>query len=155
MFQGKVRVRGCGLLIEGDSILLLKHHGLGIDEILWSPPGGGVEFGEDVRKTVRREFAEETGLEVNVGDFLFINEHIDSKHHAIELFFKVTKAEGNLKLGVDPELKTQILADIRFLNILEIRQLPSTSVHSVFSRIENLNELLELRGYYKFANFNV
>ena len=155
MYKGKVRVRGCGLLIEGDSVLLLKHDGLGSDGHLWSPPGGGVEFGQDSRATVQREFKEETGIKVIVGSFLFVNEHIDSRHHAIELFFEVTKIGGNLKLGIDPELKTQILTDIRFLNMLEIRQLPTTSVHNVFSRIENINELLKLRGYYKIANFDV
>ena len=155
MYQGKVRVRGCGLLIESDSVLLLKHDGLGPDGLLWSPPGGGVEFGQDARTTVQREFIEETGLEVMVGPFLFANEYTDFKHHAIELFFQVTRIKGNLKLGEDPELKTQILTDIRFLNMLEIRQLPATSVHSIFSRIENLNALLELRGYYKFANSDI
>lgn len=155
MYQGKVRVRGCGLLIERDSVLLLKHEGLGADGALWSPPGGGVEFGQDARATVQREFREETGIEVIVGPFLFANEHIDSKHHALELFFQVTRLSGDIKLGEDPELKTQILTDIRFLNMLEIRQLPATSVHSMFSRIENLNELLELQGYYKFANSDI
>ena len=88
-----------------------------------------------------------------MGGYLFVNEHIDQHNHAIELFFKVRQTGGILKLGADPELKTQILSDIRFLNMSEIRQLRPTSVHSILSRIENLNELMELRGFYKFAQF--
>ena len=155
MYQEKVRVRICGLLISEDRLLLLKHDGIGTDGFLWSPPGGGVEFGEDARATLKREFVEETGLEVDVEGFLFANEHIDHQHHAMEMFFKVRQIGGNLKLGDDPELKTQILTDIRFLSMLEIRQLRSGCVHSILSRIENLKELLELRGYYKFANSDI
>ena len=150
MFQGKVRVRVCGILIEDDSLLLLKHDGIGPDGLLWSPPGGGVEFGQDARIALKREFLEETGLEIAVNSFLFVNVHIDDRHHAVELFFNVQRIRGNLKLGSDPELKTQILTDIRFLNMSEIRRLLPTSVHSSLSRIENLNELTKLKGYYKF-----
>ena len=154
MFHGKVRIRVCGILIEKNSLLLLKHEGIGPDGFLWSPPGGGVAFGQDARATLKREFREETGLEVAVGDFIFVNEHIDDRHHAAELFFKVERISGNLKLGHDPELKTQILTDIRFFTMSEIREQAPSSVHSSLSRIENLKDLTMLKGYYKFDNFD-
>lgn len=150
MYQGKVRVRTCGFFIVNERVLLLKHEGIGSDGFLWSPPGGGVEFGQNAKSTLLREFKEETGLDVVVGDFLFVNEHIDKIHHATELFFEVRPKGGTLKLGIDPELKTQILTDIRFFSMSEIKQLPPTSVHSIFSKIKNLRELRELRGYYNF-----
>jgi 8-oxo-dGTP pyrophosphatase MutT (NUDIX family) len=34
-------------------------------------PGGGLEFGEGTRDCLKREFAEETGLEVTVGEHLY------------------------------------------------------------------------------------
>ncbi|MCP4458208.1 MAG: NUDIX domain-containing protein [Cytophagales bacterium] len=155
MFQRKVRVRACGILIEENSLLLLRHEGIGPDGFLWSPPGGGVEFGQDSRSTLKREVKEETGLEVDVGDFLFANEHIDHRHHAVELFFDTHRIAGDLKLGHDPELKTQILTDIRFFNMSKIRELKPTSVHSILSRTENLKNLKELRGYYKIDNSDI
>jgi len=148
MYQGKVRVRVCGILIESDKLLLLRHKGIGEDGFLWSPPGGGVEFEEKAEVALEREFFEETGLSVQVNDFLFTNEYIDLQHHAIELFFKVTKIEGEMKLGIDPELDEQILTDIRFLSMSDIKRLPPTSVHGILSRIRNLKELIELKGYY-------
>jgi len=155
MFTGKVRIRVCGILIEKNSLLLLKHEGIGPDGFLWSPPGGRVEFGQDAASTLKREFKEETGLDVSVGNFLFLNEHIDKRHHAAELFFYVERIGGNLKLGSDPELKTQILTDIRFFNMSEIRELLPSFVHSVLSRIENVNDLKDLKGYYKFDNSDI
>jgi len=148
MYQGKVRVRVCGILIQSDRLLLLKHEGIGEDGFLWSPPGGGVEFGERAETTLKREFLEETGLRVDVRKFLFTNEHIDHRHHAIELFFEVVREGGELKLGSDPELEEQILTDLRFLSMPDIRRLPATSVHCMLSRIRDLKELIELKGYY-------
>jgi len=37
-------------------------------------PGGGVEFGEGIADALKREFAEELGITVRVGDFFYINE---------------------------------------------------------------------------------
>ncbi len=153
MYQGKVRVRAVGILIEADKLLLLKHEGLGPAGHLWSPPGGGVDFGVDAETTLRKEFAEETHLEITVQQFLFVNEHVDDRHHAIELFFEVKRVSGEVKLGQDPEVKQQILSEIAFLSWDEIRQMPPSAVHSVFSRIAHLEDMRKLRGYYKFAQF--
>lgn len=57
-------VRKCvvasGVLIEGGRVLLIKHEKLGV----WIYPGGHVEPDETPSEAVRREFLEETGLEV-------------------------------------------------------------------------------------------
>lgn len=151
MYSGKVRVRAVGLLIENDKVLLLRHEGLGPAGHLWSPPGGGVDFGIDARETLKKEFLEETHLEVEIGSFLCINEHVDQRHHAVELFFQVKRLAGTLRLGHDPEQTEQILSDIRFFSAADIRQLPPETVHSLFTRIEHLQDMLEWSGYYKFA----
>lgn len=87
-FGGKVRVRVGGILIEDNKILLLKHEGVGKMEYLWSPPGGGMEFGENAEENLKREFLEETGLNIRVDEMLFMNEFINYKIHAIELFLR-------------------------------------------------------------------
>lgn len=130
-FGQRVRLRACGVLIENGSILLVKHEGLGHAGFLWNPPGGGVEFGESVQQTIEREFLEETGLIVVVGEFLAFSEHIGDGLHAVELFFKVSKQAGDLSLGSDPELEPdgQMMTDIRFWNFDEIRQRPPFWFH--------------------------
>jgi len=151
MYQGKVRVRVVGMLIEENKVLLLRHDGLGAGGFLWAPPGGGIDFGMDASETLKKEFLEETHLEVEVGSFLFVNEHLDDRHHAVELFFEVKRLSGEAKLGTDPESNEQILSEIAFLSMNQIRQMSPLTVHNMFSRITHLEDMLKLRGYYKFA----
>ena len=92
---------------------------------MWSPPGGGVEFGETCEETVIREFMEETGLKTEIKAFLFANEYIDQQIHAIEMFYHVVPVGGSLKLGGDPEMESekQILEEARFFSMSEIKKL--------------------------------
>ena len=152
MFSEKVRVRACGIYMEKGKILLLKHEGIGPNGYLWLPPGGGVEFGEPLEVAVSREFLEETGLVVDTRDLLFVNEHIDNQHHALEFFFDVTFLDGEIILGKDPELEQQMISDIGFFSMKEIRQFPVQSVHSLFGHISELKEVYDLTGYFKFEN---
>lgn len=131
-FGHRVRLRVCGVLKNEAGILLLKHRGIGKEGFLWSPPGGGVQFGEPVTEALRREFQEETGLEVKVEAFMFFHEHISAKLHALELFFRVVQVGGSLALGTDPELAShkQILEEIRFWPEVEMKTLPKSFFHA-------------------------
>lgn len=56
-------------------------------------PGGHVEFGEKAAAAVRREFKEETGLDIVVGQCVLVTEgHFfagDREHHEVNLVFLV------------------------------------------------------------------
>ncbi len=133
-FEKKVRVRVCGVLEKDNEILLLKHLRIGPGGYLWSPPGGGVEFGQSLVETLKREFLEETHLRIEVEEHLFTNEHLDDVHHAIEFFFRVRLLSGDLKLGEDPELASdrQMLADAQFFSSQALKNLPLDTVHAAF-----------------------
>ncbi|MEP5613529.1 MAG: NUDIX hydrolase [Cyclobacteriaceae bacterium] len=152
MLSGKVRVRVCGLLDQDGSILLIKHNSIGTKGQLWSPPGGGVDFGESADHTLKREFLEETGLTIEVLDFLFVYELINSKHHAIELFYRVKKLSGELKLGTDPEfdVSNQIMEEISFLSFDEIGQMDPDVLHGIFSKVKGPEKVFGLRGLFSF-----
>ncbi|MBF9129131.1 NUDIX domain-containing protein [Plantactinospora sp. S1510] len=60
------RIGAYGLCRDGDRVLLARGSGNSAFPGLWQVPGGGVEHGEDPAAAVRREFAEETGLTVEV-----------------------------------------------------------------------------------------
>jgi 8-oxo-dGTP diphosphatase len=155
-FGGKVRVRVGGILIENDEILLLKHEGVGEKEFLWSPPGGGLEFGEDAEENLQREFLEETGLHVRVHEMLFVNEFMSHKIHAIELFFRVKKTGGILKLGIDPEMgEQQILTEFAFFNEKQLLNTEKEYLHNMFIGINKPQEVLNLTGYFKFVNNSI
>jgi len=153
-FSGKVRVRVCGILTRNEKILLLKHHSVGPRGYLWCPPGGGVAFGQSLHKTLQREFLEETNLSIEVGEYLFANEHIDEQHHAIELFFTANYRSGRLRLGIDPELSlsNQILTEAKFLSQQEIEQIPRDAIHSTFSSTSDWKKIFKIRGLITFEN---
>jgi len=154
IFSGKVRVRACGLLDQDGSILLIKHNSIGLKGHLWSPPGGGVDFGESADETLKREFLEETGLNIEVLDFLFVFELINSKHHAVELFYRVKKLDGELKLGADPEFEAsnQIMEEISFLSYDEISRMDSNVLHGIFSKVKEPEMVFGLSGLFSFKH---
>ena len=59
---------------------------------LWELPGGGVDFGEDPKASVKREIEEETGIEVDVKDpvrvFSTIND--DKNKQTVRIVFSCT-----------------------------------------------------------------
>jgi ADP-ribose pyrophosphatase YjhB (NUDIX family) len=71
-------VLGSGLLRRGDDILLVRCHYEREPKPLWVLPGGGQELGETIDKTVRREFLEETSLDIDIGDLAYVSESVDS-----------------------------------------------------------------------------
>lgn len=149
-FGNKLRVRVCGILQRQNSLLLVKHKNLGKKGVLWAPPGGGVNFSESCKEALIREFKEETGIEVRVKKFLFINEYLDPPLHAIELFFHVEKVSGKLSKGNDPELKkNQIIKDVHFIEYPKLKEMDPDIVHSIFKRAAKQENLLSLSGYYK------
>ncbi|MCU0438793.1 MAG: NUDIX hydrolase [Raineya sp.] len=151
IFGNKLRLRVSGICIETNRILLIKHTNLGEGGYLWSPPGGGLHFGESVESCLKREFEEETGFQVSMKRFLFVNEFLVPPLHAIELFFEVEIVGGTLLLGKDPEMQenSQIIKEIAFLNIETLQQEPSICVHSMFRDLKSIGELLEKNGYFK------
>lgn len=153
-FGNRLRLRVSGICIQDEKVLMIKHQSIGQGDYLWAPPGGGMNFGENARQTLIREFLEETGLEIEVGQFLFVNEFLDPPLHAIELFFEVKVIGGNLKKGKDPEMSAdhQIIEKVAFLGIEDIQKENFRQIHGVFRNIENISFILEKRGYDQSNN---
>lgn len=127
LYGGRLRIRVCGFCINNHRILLLKHHSKRGD--LWLPPGGGLEYGEFISDALKREFLEETRLEVEVGDFVFTTEFLKPPLHAIELFYRVKYISGTAQLGSDPESDAQLLLDLKWMTLKEIQELPQERKH--------------------------
>ncbi len=69
---GLLKVRPTGVLVEDGELLVLRQR---VTESLprdWSLPGGALEYGETVRECLVREMREETSLNVQVGDLLYL-----------------------------------------------------------------------------------
>lgn len=118
-YRNRVRIRVNGLLVENNRVLLAQIHSPVTDELIWTPPGGGLEFGETLEACLEREFLEETGLEVTVQDLRFVNELLKPPFHAIGFYFDATRRGGILKQGSDPEHgeANQLLKDVQWIDL--------------------------------------
>lgn len=156
-YAGQVRVRVSGILSNqsGTAVLLAAHRGLLPEGApFWSPPGGGWHCGESLREALTREFREETGLAIRVGQLLYLHEFRNPAAglQAVELFFAVEAllpAEAPL-LGVDPEHAPgeQLLTALAWLTPAEWRALPASQVHPVVARCRTMAGLRRARPFF-------
>lgn len=122
IFKNKIRLRVNGILEKDEAVLLVQLKSPVSGELIWMPPGGGIEFGESMKVGLKREFREETGLEVDPEHLVFVNELVNPPFHAVECYFRVQRAGGDLKMGTDPELpgKEQVLTDLQWISIRKL-----------------------------------
>ncbi|MBV9988520.1 MAG: NUDIX domain-containing protein [Chitinophagaceae bacterium] len=96
-------VRVYGILLDAKQRLLVS------DEFIRGSyytklPGGGLEFGEGTRDCLKREFMEETGLEVTVGEHFYTTDFFqisafNNKDQIISIYYLV-HAEEPIELPV-------------------------------------------------------
>lgn len=150
-FGNRLRIRVNGIYVESDQVLMIRHRAVGEKGEFWSPPGGGMEFGSSATENLEREFIEETGLRVKVERLLFVHEYLNVPLHAVELFFFVSKIDGEIIKGTDPEMdaQNQIISEVKFMSMKEIKSLDRSNRHQAFDLCDNIDDLLQLRGYYR------
>ncbi len=152
IYGNRTRLRVCGITIHQNQLLLVRHDGLGEKGQLWSFPGGGLEFGENLRETLHREYLEETGLEISSGRQLFIYEYLQPPLHAVEVYFQAEITGGKLQTGYDPEAPEQFqhLKEIRFVTFDELRVMEPEIKHEILTHVDSPESLLNLSGYFRF-----
>lgn len=83
----------------------------------WCIPCGHVELGEDIREAAVREFLEETGLLVRLGEVIDVHSNWHNPNHlTVGVWFKGEVIGGTLRAGSD-------LTDVNYFSIKEIYSL--------------------------------
>ena len=95
---------GVGVLILKDGKILLSQRKGEYGRDTWSPPGGNLEYNEDVFDCAKRETLEETGIEIeNLQKGPYINDHnAPNNKHYITLYVKADYKSGNPRI-MEPE----------------------------------------------------
>ena len=94
------------MLITGGRTLLIRRGSAPLQG-QWSIPGGMLELSESIAEGVRRELAEETGLEVRVGDLIEVFERIvpgeggRTRYHFVILDYLCELVSGEACAGSD------------------------------------------------------
>jgi 8-oxo-dGTP diphosphatase len=102
----------------------------------WSIPGGMLEVGETLAEGVRREVAEETGIEVSIGDLIEVFERISRdregrpKYHYVILDYFCEMLGGEARPGSD-------VTDVAWVSEADLEQYSLTAsavrvIHKAF-----------------------
>jgi 8-oxo-dGTP diphosphatase len=117
MEEQRPRVTSAVLVVSGDKFLLGERNKENYNGY-WVIPGGGVKFGETVQDAAIREIKEETGLDVEIIDFIGHKEAINvpGNYHSIIFFFLARPKQINIEAKDD-------ISQARFFSIDEIKNL--------------------------------
>jgi ADP-ribose pyrophosphatase YjhB (NUDIX family) len=115
-------ISAAALIVRNEQVLLVNHRETGRYDF-WVPPGGGLQGSESVFECARRETLEETGLDVELGRILYIQEFWEPGYHFCKFFILCKSFRGDLTLA-NKDQNEGFLVDARFFTQDELRELP-------------------------------
>jgi len=112
--------------VKRERALLLVGHEKPDREPYWVLPGGRLEPGETIPECAERELLEETSLEGKFAGVLYVSEFIIEGRHTVDVTARVEAADGEARLGSDPEVaeaSEPTLREVRWVGPRELREI--------------------------------
>jgi ADP-ribose pyrophosphatase YjhB (NUDIX family) len=143
-------IRAASILFENRHICLVKQ--VVTDVRHWALPGGKLELGERFSECIEREFREETGLDVQVRELLYMTDRITYNpfSHIVHISFLVDRL-GNEALPfewkhLDPHPSSSSDA-MREIKMAPVDELEKYGFSKIYCRL--IQENFPGRGCYK------
>lgn len=114
----KPKVRITAILIEKNYILLVEQDVT--ESRRWSLPGGTLEWNEAIEACLIREVKEETGLDVSVGELIYVCDRIQDGTHVVHMTFQVQRISGELQIGYEPEKDANPIRGVKMVPLAEL-----------------------------------
>lgn len=123
----RFRIALYGVLVENGRVLLTTTRVP--SGTITNFPGGGLELGESPRDAITREFHEETGLHVTLGELLFCSQAFQQNpeypaEQLMHIFYRVVRSGGELL----PKGNNDDVAEVSWVSLAE---LPSKRILAV------------------------
>ena len=112
--------------MERERALLFVRHEKPDREPYWVLPGGRLEPGETIPECAERELLEETGLEGKFAGVLYVSDFITEGRHTVDVTARVEAADGEARLGSDPEVEEgseSTLRELRWVKTGELKEI--------------------------------
>lgn len=134
----KLNIRAAAIVENNGKILLHKNK----NEEFYALPGGRIQLGEEAETTIKREFKEEMGIDVEIRKFRGIVENFfemnEKQYHEYMILFeaqpKSNRIYGQSKVkGIEENSELEFIwEDINSLNELDLR--PSNIKQSIIEK---------------------
>lgn len=109
------------MIVQNENLLLVHHFEKGKYDF-WVPPGGALKGNESILDCARRETLEETGLTVESGEILYIQEFWQPDYHFCMFFIFAGSFRGSLTLK-NKDSDESFLVEARFFSRAELGRL--------------------------------
>ncbi len=114
---------------EAGRILMIRRGPHATRPGLWAIPAGYVDYGEDVREAAARELLEETGLEIAIGEPIFVASNFhDPAKLTVGIWLRGTVVGGHLVAGDDAD-------DVGYFDLDEMPPLAFDTDEALFARL--------------------
>jgi 8-oxo-dGTP diphosphatase len=101
---GQQKITACAFLHKDGKLFIAKR----ADTKTFLPgkfelPGGHIEYGEQIAEGLKREFREEFGLEIIVGDPFYAFTYMNGENHVIEVDYLAELSDPSAEIHLRPE----------------------------------------------------
>lgn len=98
------KITACALLHKDGKLFIAKR----ADTKKFLPgkfelPGGHIEYGEDIEAGLKREFQEEFGIDIEIGQTCYAFTYMNGENHVVEIDYLAQLTDPNIEIRLNPE----------------------------------------------------